>query len=132
MKPDAASAMLSAGVTPLSLDALLGAGAYVTLVPAVAMLLIPQARSKRFVCFHACQSLAFTLATLVIAVATKLGFAILSVFPFLGFLLAWLLAGLVGLAIFFVWVLLIVKAALGEAYELPWIGQFVLRACSRK
>jgi uncharacterized membrane protein len=48
---------------------------------------------------------------------------VLSLFPFLGFLLAWLLAGIVALAMFFLWIAMVTKAALGEVYELPFIGE---------
>jgi uncharacterized membrane protein len=49
-------------------------------------------------------------------------FVVLSLFPYPGFLLAWLTAGLVALAVFFLWIATVTKAALGEAFELPFIG----------
>lgn len=119
--------VLEAGVAPLSLDALLGAIAYLTLVPAIVLLLVPQTKRKRFLRFHAWQSIAFVIASAIIGVLARLLFAGLSLFPFGGYLLGWLHAGVVSLALFFTWILLVVKAALGEEYELPWIGPLALR-----
>lgn len=116
-----------ANVSPLSLDALLGAIAYLTLVPAIVLLLIPQTKRKKFLRFHAWQSIAFVSASAIIGLLARLLFAGLGLFPFGGYLLGWLLAGVVSLALFFTWVLLVVKAVLGEAYELPWIGPLALR-----
>jgi uncharacterized membrane protein len=55
-------------------------------------------------------------------------FAGLSVFSFL---LAWLVFGLVVLATVFLWIVVVVKAALGDAYELPMIGRFATRLANR-
>ena len=109
-------------VAPLSRYAFLGALAYFTILPAIVFLLMPALRESRFVRFHSWQSLLFAVGTVGIGVATRLAFAGLSVFPFLGVLLAWLVAGLVPLAIVFLWVAVVIKAALGEAYELPLLG----------
>jgi uncharacterized membrane protein len=119
-------------VAPLSRDALVAAIAYVTFVPAVVVLLIPALRNVRFVRFHSLQSLLFALATLVIGGATRLMFAILPVLPFVGFLLAWLVVGLVALAMVFLWIVIMVKAALGDAYELPVIGRFAADVANRE
>lgn len=128
VRPDPTEAPTTAAeVVPLSLDAILGAIAYVTFVPAVVLLLIPQTKQKKFVSFHAWQSIAFVIVSAIIGVLARLLFAGLGLFPFGGYLLGWLLAGVVSLALFFSWVLLVVKAVLGEAYELPWIGPLALR-----
>lgn len=109
-------------VTPISRDSFLGAVAYVGILPGIVFLVVPLLKGNRFVRFHAWQSLLFAAATLVIGIVTKLLFMLFSLFPFLGFLLAWLLAGLVVLAIFFSWIAIVTKAVLGEAYELPYVG----------
>jgi uncharacterized membrane protein len=116
---------------PMSFDALLGAVSYFTILAAALLLLIPQTSRNKFMRFHAWQSAFFSLATLVIAGATRLAFAGLSYFPFIGFLSAWLLAGVVFLAIVFTWALLVLKAALGDAYELPWLGSLAARVANR-
>lgn len=120
-----------AGVEPLSRDALLGAGAYFTVVPAIVFLAVPATRQKRYVRFHSWQSILFAVSTVIIGAATRLAFAALSVFPFLGFLLAWLVAGLVSLALVFLWIAIVIKAALGDAYELPVIGTWSNRLADR-
>jgi len=128
VKPEPAEApAMGAEVAPLSLDAILGAIAYLTFVPAIILLLIPQTKRKKFLRFHAWQSIAFMIASVVIGVLARLLFAGLGLFPFGGYLLGWLLAGVVSLALFFTWVLLVLKAALGEEYELPWIGPLAAR-----
>lgn len=118
---------MEAGASPLSLDAILGAIAYITPVPAIILLLIPQTKRRMFLRFHAWQSIVFVIASAIIGVLARLLFAGLSLFPFGGYLLGWLLAGIVSLALFFTWVLLVLKAALGEEYELPWIGPLAVR-----
>jgi len=109
-------------VTPLSRDSLLGAVAYLGILPAVVVLAVPALKEKRFVRFHAWQSLLLAAGTVVVGIVTKLLFVVLSLFPYPGFLLAWLTAGLVALAVFFLWIATVTKAALGEAFELPFIG----------
>jgi uncharacterized membrane protein len=110
-------------VAPLSRTSFLGAIAYVGILPAIVLLAVPALREHRFVRFHAWQSLLFAAGTLVVGIVAKLLFVVLSLFPFLGFLLAWLLAGIVALAMFFLWIAMVTKAALGEVYELPFIGE---------
>jgi len=120
-----------AGVEPLSRDALLGAVAYFTILPAIVFLAIPPVRHKRYVGFHSWQSILFSVSVVIIGALTRVAFAVLSVFPFLGFLLAWLVSGLVALAIVFLWIAIVVKAALGDAYELPFIGTWSDRLTDR-
>lgn len=108
-------------------DALLGALAYLTLVPAILFLVIPAFKDKPFLRFHAWQSVFFTGVTLVLGLAMRLIFAILSFVPFVGFLFAWLSVGLVFLAVIVLWAVLVVKAGQGQAYELPWLGEFAAR-----
>ncbi len=116
------------GVGPFSRDALLGAVAYVAVLPAIVLVFVPAFRSARFVRFHAWQSLLLAGATVVIGFATKLVFAALTVFPMLGFLLA----GVVGLAILFLWLAIVVKAGLGDAYEIPLIGRWAAILANRR
>jgi uncharacterized membrane protein len=115
------------GVAPLSRDGVLGSLSYVTVVPAIVFLLAPTLRQSRFVRFHSWQSILFAVATVCGGVITRLVFAMLAIFPVVGFLLAWLVTGLFGLAAVILWMLLIVKAALGEAYQPPGIGRVAAR-----
>jgi len=75
-------------VTPLSRNSFLGAIAYVGILPSIVLLFLPALRENRFVRFHAWQSLLLGGCMAVVAIVTKLLFMVLSLFPFLGFLLA--------------------------------------------
>ena len=113
--------------TTVTRDALLGGLAYVTIVPAIALLAVPALRSSRFVRFHCWQSLFFTAAAAIAAFLVKFVFAILSLLPVIGFLLAWLSIGVTFLAIAVIWVVLLVKALQGQSYELPVLGGIALK-----
>src|SRR5881296_855087 len=80
-------------------DSLLAAVAYVAIVPAVVFLLVPAIRSRPFVRFHAWQAVLLAAATCALALALRLLFLVFSVLPFGGFLVAWLLVGVGGIAI---------------------------------
>lgn len=88
-----------------------GALAYCTIIPAIVFLLVEPYSRNRFVRFHSFQSLELFLVGLI-----------LSLIPFLGHLFVFLVSMLVGLALFFVWLVLIVKALQGEMFKLPLIG----------
>jgi uncharacterized membrane protein len=103
-------------------DVVLGALAYVTVLPAI-LFLIPALRSSRFVRFHSWQSVFFAVAAAVAAFVMKLLFAVFSILPVIGFLLAWLSVGVSFIAIVMIWVALAVKAAQGQSYGLPVIGR---------
>ncbi len=100
----------------------MGALAYFTLVPAILFLVVPATKNRRFVRFHSWQSVFFTGLTLILALALRLLFVILSILPVLGSLVAWLSAGLGFLAIIVLWAVLVTKASQGQGFELPWIG----------
>jgi uncharacterized membrane protein len=103
-------------------EAAMGALAYFTAVPAILFLVIPATKNRRFVRFHAWQSVFFAGLTVILALALRLLFVILSILPVLGFLVAWLSAGLGFLAIIVLWAVLVTKASQGQGFELPWIG----------
>jgi uncharacterized membrane protein len=107
--------------------AILGALAYVTILPAALFLAIPRLRRESFVRLHCWQSILFALATIVAIVLMRLLFALLSLLPGVGFLLACLSVGVVFIAFVIVWVVLVVKAGLGQTYKLPGIGQQAAR-----
>ena len=117
-----------------SRDRMLGALAYVGLIPAIVFLLLPNLRGDRFVRFHSWQSVVFTVASVLMGLVLKLLFMILAILPIVGFLLAWLSLGIGSMGIFFLWIVLLAKAALGNYYQLPLVGplaeQLVARADS--
>jgi uncharacterized membrane protein len=103
-------------------ERLLGALAYVGLLPAIVCLAIPVLRNKRFTRFHAWQSVFFSVSSVLLALALRLLFIIFSMLPVVGFLLAWLSLGIGSIGILILWVVMVVKAAQGQRYELPLIG----------
>lgn len=119
-------------VAPLGREALLGAIAYITFVPALIFLLVPRLKDVRFIRFHSLQALLFVFGTLLVGGTTRLLFVILAFFPFVGFLLAWLIGGVIALAVVFVWIVVVVKAVLGESYELPVIGPLAAQWANRQ
>jgi uncharacterized membrane protein len=114
-----------------SLDRGLGALAYVGPIPAIVLLLIPALRGNRFVRFHSWQSVLFTIASALLGLGLKLLFVIFSILPVIGFLLAWLSLGIGSMGLFILWVVLLVKAALGNYYQLPLIGPLAEQLATR-
>src|SRR6516164_3349359 len=97
-------------------DRIPGALAYLTFIPALVFLFIEPYQKRKFVRFHAVQSLLFWAAVLVFALLGVLA----SMF---GWLFLWLLTGsLTGLALVFTWLLLSIKALQGEWFQLPFLG----------
>ena len=97
-------------------DRWIGALAYLTFLPALVFLVLRQFKQRKFVRFHALQSLLFWGAVVVFVLLGLLA----SMF---GWLFMWLLSGtIVGLALFFTWLLLSIKALQGEWFGLPWLG----------
>ena len=103
----------AAGLT----DNVAGALAYVTIIPAIVFLVLEPFNRKRFVRFHAFQSIFFAIAWTVLWI----GLAFISHIPFLGgaTVLLWPLFSLAGLVI---WLILVLKAYQGQMFKLPVIG----------
>lgn len=97
--------------------------AYVTPIPALIFLYLEPFRGNVFVRFHAfqhivlwCVGMAFTIAVFLLWMTLQLiPFMRVLVFPF---------AGLIGLAWFFLWLLLVVKAYHHQLFKLPFIGDY--------
>ncbi len=100
-----------------------GALAYF-LVPAIVFLLVEPYKKNRFVRFHSFQSVGAWLAAVVAAAVLRVLGVVLVVIPRLGPLLVWLVSMLVILALIMTWIVLVVKALLGEMFELPVVGEF--------
>jgi uncharacterized membrane protein len=105
-------------------ESVAGALAYCTFVPAIAFLLIQPYSKNRFVRFHAFQSIGLCVAGVVIGAALRVAGVLLVFIPLIGHLFVALVTMLVSLAVFVVWVVLIVKALQGETFRLPIIGDF--------
>ena len=74
--------------------------------------LVAEKKSK-FVKFHAAQSLIVFLGLTVLVL-------IFGWIPFIG----WVIAAIIDIIGFILWVLLMYKAYQGEKYKLPWVGDF--------
>jgi len=97
------------------------AAAYLTFVPAAALLFLPAFRSNRFVRFHAWQSVLLWAAFFVLTILALL-------FSNVAAAMAFLLFGiLASLAMLFLWIVLSLKAWQGERFELPLFGELAAR-----
>ncbi len=74
-------------------------------------------KDNKFIKFHAVQSIALSIAAFVIMAV----FFVLAFIPYAGAVFG-ILSSLVSLGLFIVWVILLVKAAQGERFKLPVIG----------
>ena len=98
-----------------------GVAAYITIFPAIVFLLLEPFKRNRFVRFHSLQHLLLWAAGAGIGIAAGLAGAVLQLIPFMRVLL-FPLAGLISLAWFFLWLLLVVKAYNHEMFKLPILG----------
>ena len=108
-----APASTASGLT----DNVAGMLAYVTIIPAIILLVVEPYSRNRFVRFHAWQCIFFNVAWWIL----WMGLRIVAHIPLLGFLtlLVWPLIGLGG---FIFWIILLIKANQGQMYKLPVIG----------
>ena len=105
-------------------EAIAGALAYLSFIPAIVFLFVEPFKKNPFVRFHSLQCLLFWGAGILLALAVKLASLVLFIIPVLGPLLVVLVSMVVGLGIVVIWLVLVVKALQGEMYELPVIGDF--------
>src|SRR5437879_10035601 len=116
---------VSAGTSPAAIvtvpagltDNVAGALAYVTIIPAIVFLVLEPFNRKRFVRFHAFQSIFFFIAWTVLGI----GMAFIAHIPFLGWATV-LLWPLISPALFVIWLILALKAYQGQTFKLPVIG----------
>jgi uncharacterized membrane protein len=118
--PAASTPATSVSVQPK--DRLAAALAYITFIPAVALVLVEPFKRNRFVRFHAFQSIFLAVATILAAIALRTLYALLALIPVVGYLLAWLAMAVAVLGWVILWLVLLVKALQGETFRLPWIG----------
>ena len=122
-----ASAPVSIAGPGPSNDRLLGALAYVTIVPAIVFLLIEPYSKNRYLRFHSFQCLFVCGALLVIAVVLGFVIALLSLLPFVGHLLSLLAWPVFSIGCLLLWLVLVVKAFQGEIFKLPIVGNWAER-----
>ena len=90
------------------------------LITGVLFLLIE--KNDKFVRFHAAQSIAVSLVMIAASIALSILSGVLGFVPVLGWILALLLALVVGLGSFILWIFLMWKAFQGQEWEAPIAG----------
>ncbi|MDR3751122.1 MAG: hypothetical protein P4K94_06505 [Terracidiphilus sp.] len=104
-----------------------GGIAYLTIIPALVFLLIEPYKRSSFVRFHAWQSIFFFVGWAVIDILVRL---IENLLPAAVFLTLTLVQ-LVGLALFVVWIIVVINAANGKRIKLPIIGKLAEQQANR-
>jgi uncharacterized membrane protein len=94
-------------------DTAAGAIAYFTIIPAILFLVLEPYNRSSYVRFHSFQSIFLG----VVAVACNI---VLGLIPVVG----WILAPLVCLGFFILWLMVVIKASKGVRFKLPVIGNF--------
>lgn len=105
-------------------DNIMGALAYLA-IPAIIFLIVEPYKNNRFIRFHSFQSLFLLAASFTLQIVLGVLSAMLSVIG-IGFLIA-ILWPFVSLAIFALWVFVIVKAFQGKEYRLPVLGDLAAK-----
>jgi uncharacterized membrane protein len=98
-------------------DNVAGMLAYVTIIPAIVLLVMEPYNKNRFIRFHSFQCIFPCLALVVL----HIGVSLIAVIPFL-ILVTFPLHMLISLAAFVIWIVLLLKANQGQMYKLPVIG----------
>jgi len=84
-------------------------------------------KENKFVRFHAMQSIVTFGAITVVSIALS----ILGVIPFIGVVFD-IINVIIGVLAFILWIILMVKAAQGTMYKLPWAGNFAEKQVGEK
>jgi uncharacterized membrane protein len=109
-------------MTPLpAAERAAAAVAYLTFVAGAVMLFLPRFRDSRFVRFHAWQSILLWAVFFVLTTAALLLSNVAAAMLFLVFGI------LASLAMFFLWIVLSIKAWEGERFGLPLFGELAAR-----
>lgn len=112
----------SAPAAPVANDNVLGAVAYVTVIPAIIFLLLEPYNKNRFVRFHSLQCLLLAGALIVINTVNIILGLILGSVPIVGWLLSMGLYFAIMLGGLGAWLIAVIKAYNGEEFRLPVIG----------
>ncbi len=93
--------------------------AYVTFIPAIIFLVVAPYNQNANIRFHCWQSIFLGIACVVLWPVNM----VLAFIPILG----WLVALLLGLLIFVIWIVCIVKAFGGQRFKIPVLGDLALK-----
>jgi len=108
-----------------------GAIAYLSFIPAVIFLLKEPYCSNAFVRFHSVQCLLLWLACIALGSLLRLLGVVMFWIPVVGPLLLMVVVTISCLGAFLLWMVLVVKAAQGETFKLPLIGDFAEHRAER-
>ncbi len=86
--------------------------AYITFIPAIIFLLMPPYNQKPIIKFHAIQELGISVVLFILS--------FFLVIPILGLLIYFV----GGISLLVIWVLCIIKASQGNAFKIPFLGNF--------
>lgn len=100
-----------------------GASAYLTFIPPILFLVLEPYKRNRFLRFHSAQSLLFWAGGAIVVLAIRLTSIFLLMIPVAGPLLVVLITVIVALGLFLTWLVLLVKALLGEWFKLWVLGE---------
>ena len=117
----------SASATPVANDNVLGAVAYITVIPAIIFLLLEPYNKNRFVRFHSLQCLMLAAASFVIYMIELILAIPLAFLPVVGTILSIIMGFAIFFALVIAWIMAVIKAYNGEEYRLPVIGDFAAK-----
>jgi uncharacterized membrane protein len=118
-------AAASTGLTPNAAAAI----SYITFIPAILFLLIEPYNKTPIVRFHSFQSIGLAVAWFATWVVVFMGSMMLAIIPgvrILVLLIPFLYFAL-GLCVFILWLMAVIKASKGEWFKLPIIGDFAMK-----
>jgi uncharacterized membrane protein len=104
-------------------DGAASALAYITIIPAIIFLVLEPYNKVPLIRFHSFQSIGLCVAAVCLQIVLTILQIVLHVIPLIGLLFIPVHL-LVGLGLFVLWLLCILKASKGEWYKLPVIGDF--------
>lgn len=103
---------------PENIAAVIG---YLTIIPAIVFVFLEPFRRNLFVRFHAFQHIFLFVVAMASLIAASILWMVVQLIPFMR-VLVFPFIGLIGLAWFFLWLLLVTKAYHHEMFKLPWVG----------
>jgi uncharacterized membrane protein len=108
-------------------DNVMGAVAYITIIPAILFLLLEPYNKNRFIRFHAFQCIFFALGAFALSIGNMILSIILGFVPVVGWVISLILAFGVPIAILVAWLIMVVKAYQGQEFRMPVIGNFAAK-----
>jgi uncharacterized membrane protein len=92
--------------------------AYVTFIPAIIFLATAPYNQNPKIKFHSWQSICLFIASIVVRVAVGM------LYPIFGWVMVSMLSWLISLALFALWLVVIINAINGKAFKIPIIAAF--------